>query len=80
MTLLIPPIIPLITVLRPFKIPSLIPSNIFPPLEKTFLTAVHASEKRSLNQLTTLPNVLLIFSHIPVKNVDTEENASLTLL
>ena len=62
-TLLIPRIIAFTTVLNAETIPSFIPSKIFPPVEKTFLTASHAAENFSRNQSTTDPKTDVIPSH-----------------
>ena len=81
-TLLIPLIIALTTVLKALTIPSLIPSNILPPVEKTSLTFCQALEKIFLNHSGMLVNTPLIPSHafeapvlmlfqIPEKKFDT---------
>lgn len=67
-TLFIPPIKPFTTVLNTLAIPSLIPSKIFPPVEKTFFTPCHASVNTFLNQPTTSPKAFLIPDHILPKN------------
>ena len=56
MTLLIPPIRPLTTVVKTPAIPSFIPSNIFPPVLNTSLTACQALENIFLNQSATFLN------------------------
>ena len=79
-TRLIPLISALITAFKPFRIPSLIPLKIAPPLLNTFFTACHASANVPLNQSLTLPNAPLILFQAPAKNLVTASDEKIPLI
>ena len=62
-TLLIPLIKAFTIDLNESTIPSLIPSNTFPPVEKTFLTAFHALLNVFLKNVATVENTVLTPFH-----------------
>ena len=80
-TRLIPPMIPLTTVLNVPRIPSVIPMKIRPPVENTSRTPAQAFEKMLLNQFGIVEKMLVIVFHapwkMPRKNSTTPENTAL---
>lgn len=64
-TLFIPFIIAFTIAFNPLNIPSLIPSNIFPPVLNTFFTACQACVNFSLNQFPMFPKTDVIAFQAP---------------